>query len=1043
MRARTIALAAICTARVSYAATVSLEEYLGPQPDTKAVATPIPEGKLVTCNSGMHKGHQVLETRFPVLHGQTPWKLRYNICMSRDAHPRMVEVWPREGMAGIGLTGPWYSGACLDVLIEGQSIGGYRAAFQHIKGRREGVVATWQTPMGKVELTFSCARGDPRLLLSGRVSTAQPRARVCVKLQCFPASFRPPRARFVTTAKRTLEPTQTVPLGRDEWWVFYGDREHDWPMDKRSHGPAALMFSPNEVRRVAVRVGTYPIMTELHLRPGLDAFHVALWAFGRKPNDAALASLKADAAQVEPPTPAAKLVAAPARTLTLDGKPAAAIVTRVEPPALVQHAATELAEILFEMSGADLPVVVDKDAPTGNRILLGHTSLTPATDVRVTPDDPGPEGFRLKTVGRDVVVLGSDPAGTLFAAYELLERLGWRCYVEDPVGMVIPRTRTVETPELDVTDKPDFAMRWIGRGAHSFRIRGNTGRRGLPPGFDVRPGIYHAMYRYFSPKDYFETHPEWFALYKGRRKLHDDAKPCTTAPEAACVVAGNMRKLLAEHPGVDLVSLAFKDGASYCQCPRCNACREKDATRDQTFSRLALLFYNAVASQLVRTHPDAKILAGSYHIYNRPPKDTALKAHPALSLVLCHYTNYCLMHPVTDPTCPKNAAYKNLLADWQKLIPDVYFYEYYYTDGWCGLPCPLVHTVREDIPYFHKIGCKGLYTQYGSVWNTFLTTYVASRLLWDVDTDVDALLEDFYHRFFGAAHAPMRAYFEALDRATAATDQHLCTCSMGGRDPRFLFTDDLRAKLRQCLAQAKAAAKHRMVQARLAKLSTALDYTERYCQYWAMVTSARKMVSGPERSRLAADALAHLQAIKDDIAAHPLQYKGIVSLNSYHWRYAPRPAQRLGGHRALKHGKALLVLPRRWRFALDKANAGLAKAWQAPSFDDSKWAWIESGRYWEDQGYPNYDGVAWYRTTLDLAQEQLAGPLALAFGGVDAQATVYVNGRKLIEREGWDTPFLVSLPKGSARPGKNSVAVRVVDNSNNGGMYGEVKLVRP
>ena len=81
-----------------------------------------------------------------------------------------------------------------------------------------------------------------------------------------------------------------------------------------------------------------------------------------------------------------------------------------------------------------------------------------------------------------------------------------------------------------------------------------------------------------------------------------------------------------------------------------------------------------------------------------------------------------------------------------------------------------------------------------------------------------------------------------------------------------------------------------------------------------------------------------------------------------------------------------------------------------------------------------------------LKTEHLEGPLALAFAGVDAQATVYLGGRKIGEHDGWDRPFMVALPAAKAGrlgPGKHSIAVRVFDSSAKGGMYGEVKLVRP
>ncbi len=1039
---------AVLCALVLAAAPAPLRDYLAAPAEVWRKARPLPEGRAIVCRGGMHKGHKVLETALPTLQGKARWRVRYNVCLDRAAHPGLIEVWPREGMSGIGLPATranWYGGGCLDVLIDGQSVGPYRARFRYAKGERPAVMASWKTPMGDAELAFSCAPGDPRLLIEGRVRPAAPRAPVLVRLRCFPAAFQPPRKRFVVTAKRTLSAPSRAVLAPGEFWLFYGDKAHDAASDPKSAGPCGLMYDPAEMRRVVVRVARYPVETELYLKPRVRAFHLALWVFPKQSNARALAALRAAAAGVIAPTAATRVVKAPPRTLALRGEPAAVIVVPATAPALTQHAAQELSEFLFEMSGATLPIAAECEKPGVNRIVLADARTAAALGAPIDAAALGREGFRLKTAGRDVVIAGGGPAGVLFGAYELLERLGWRCYVEDPLGIVAPKKETIRLPELDVTDRPDFPMRWVAWGEHSFRIRGNAGRRGLPPGFDIQPSVYHAMYRYLNPKDYFETHPEWFALSGGRRKLHNDAKPCTSNPEVALVVAGAMRKLIGEHPHADLVSLAFKDGSSYCECPRCRALDEEGVPRDQSFSRRALLFYNAVAERVSRTNPGVRILAGAYHVYNRPPRDASLAAHPALSLVLCHYTSYCLLHPVTDPTCPRNAEYRKLLLAWKKRVRDVYFYEYYYTDGWCGLPCPLVHVVRKDIPYFHRLGCKGLYTQYGSVWNTFLTDYVASRLLWRADTDVDALLEDFYAKFFAAAKAPMRRYFEALERAAASSKEHLCTCSMCSRDPRFLFSDALMAELRAHLRDARALAKDPLVCARLEKFQTALDYTERYRQFWAKVTAARKESDRSRRAALAEAAVADLAALRGDVRAHPARYRGIVTPHSYHWRYAERAARNLlpRKRRLLRFGKTLMRLPKQWRFALDKKDVGLRRGWYKADFDDSRWASIESGRHWEDQGYAGYDGIAWYRTTFRLTRDQLAGPLALAFAGVDAEATVFLNGERIGAHKGWNDPFLVRLPAAAAREGANALAVRVVDTAARGGMYGDVTLARP
>ena len=41
--------------------------------------------------------------------------------------------------------------------------------------------------------------------------------------------------------------------------------------------------------------------------------------------------------------------------------------------------------------------------------------------------------------------------------------------------------------------------------------------------------------------------------------------------------------------------------------------------------------------------------------------------------------------------------------------------------------------------------------------------YAAFKLLWDVNTDVDALLEEFFTEFFGPAAKPMRAFYSLLE----------------------------------------------------------------------------------------------------------------------------------------------------------------------------------------------------------------------------------------------------------------------------------------
>ncbi len=123
---------------------------------------------------------------------------------------------------------------------------------------------------------------------------------------------------------------------------------------------------------------------------------------------------------------------------------------------------------------------------------------------------------------------------------------------------------------------------------------------------------------------------------------------------------------------------------------------------------------------------------------------------------------------------------------------------------------------------------------------------------------------------------------------------------------------------------------------------------------------------------------------------------------------------------------------------------GLAEGWFATDFDDARWATIEVGRHWERQGYEGFDGIAWYRLAVEITAEDVAAPLLLAFGGVDSDARVFLNGREVGRHEGWDEPFAIELPRDQVRVGEpNLIAVRVRDTGADGGIYGTVSLGRP
>ena len=135
-----------------------------------------------------------------------------------------------------------------------------------------------------------------------------------------------------------------------------------------------------------------------------------------------------------------------------------------------------------------------------------------------------------------------------------------------------------------------------------------------------------------------------------------------------------------------------------------------------------------------------------------------------------------------------------------------------------------------------------------------------------------------------------------------------------------------------------------------------------------------------------------------------------------------------------------LALPIKWHFKTDPQKNGESMGYAKFDFDESKWEKIPTNAPWDKSGYGTYDGYGWYRLRFTLPQNYKGEPV-LMVGSADEACDVWINGVKLLHRpypfEGnensWNEAF--DVPFGSVvRPGENVIAIRVEDNSGQGGL---------
>lgn len=121
-----------------------------------------------------------------------------------------------------------------------------------------------------------------------------------------------------------------------------------------------------------------------------------------------------------------------------------------------------------------------------------------------------------------------------------------------------------------------------------------------------------------------------------------------------------------------------------------------------------------------------------------------------------------------------------------------------------------------------------------------------------------------------------------------------------------------------------------------------------------------------------------------------------------------------------------------------------------PEYEDHLWDEILVPARWEDQGYRDYDGYAWYRKTFTLPAQLSADKMVVLLGKIDDIDQLYINGTliastgnfprnsgaRVFPGEEYNALRGYYVPAGILKAGqKNVIAVRVLDTGGVGGIY--------
>jgi Domain of unknown function (DUF4838)/Glycosyl hydrolase family 67 N-terminus len=463
------------------------------------------------------------------------------------------------------------------------------------------------------------------------------------------------------------------------------------------------------------------------------------------------------------------------------------IIEAAEENPVATFAARELQRYLEEMTGGSVTIGNDS---ASHRLYVGgippNVSADAALEARNNLEGLREDGFIIRSIGRDIVLMGKGNRGDLYACYAFLERLGVRWFFPGKQYECVPHVTINWGVSYNISESPairkrilfywpnnyspledwiDFAAKarlnriafhytwpardwWINLQAHLLPL---LEKRGL----ELEIGGHFLSS--FLPRDLIKTHPEWFRMDKKGDRINDyNFNPFSA--DALSYLNSSAGNYLLKMPDARLFHVWADDieGGGWSLEPG----KEQYTASDQ-----ALLVYNDLIGRVRQKLPHAKLSFLAYHDTVFPPH--VVKPTPGIVFFYAPRER-CYAHALDDPACSLNQKYAQAL---EKALPefnstDAEVFEYY-TDQILFenlINPPLPDIISKDAEYYQRLGLSGvgsLMTNTSNFATPMVNMFLYPQAQWDTRLDLWKSLDDYATLYFG--YPGLKKYFRELN----------------------------------------------------------------------------------------------------------------------------------------------------------------------------------------------------------------------------------------------------------------------------------------
>lgn len=499
--------------------------------------------------------------------------------------------------------------------------------------------------------------------------------------------------------------------------------------------------------------------------------------------------------------------------LARNGQACADIVVSAKEPGYSGFAAQELKYYLDKITGGNFEITSNPHKAV--RIYVGESEE--AKKVGLNAENLKKGGFIIKSKENNVFIFAKDnPAikkvdlfflfyyeihrGIVFGVYDFLENLGVRWPAPGPGNEFVPHKPNLKIKEELRKEEPFFASRGCSYFWEIFSLpdawkycksKNDAYLWGLRMKLAERSGpvsAFHSEERLRLKALWWPQHPECFALIGNKR---NPAYSCWTEPlvldmwkKAADAYFAGLKPaaagLVGITPYLDNRPFPFNswpfpftnpnefmidtmdhtencDGR--CRCTRCNEFREQYPCKDD--SEILWKVISQVAESVKDKYPGKFVTTLVY-----PPKREIPKHINIPSNVMI---NLCIRGPISLLTPREMQAEQDMIKGWNRVLkrkPPVWGYQIETAHGKKvpGMPETYPHLIakflklyRDDIEGMHFCQVAENRTSCN------LDMYIAAKLLWNPNLDVEQVLDDYFKVYYGPGADGAKKFFALLE----------------------------------------------------------------------------------------------------------------------------------------------------------------------------------------------------------------------------------------------------------------------------------------